>query len=248
MNHYLEPIHFSGSIQPHGILLVLSEPELTVVCVSANIQEQFGISEDLLNQSLSTLLDVQVVDAIRQSLHLIDSGSLIKLQESILVSERSFNALVHRTENFIILELEPTLPLGLFSVPAFVRRAIAKLRQVSTSHEFLQLVSQEVRRITEFDRVMIYQFDQHEAGTVMAEAKRDDLPSYLGLHYPATDIPEQVRALYARGLLRFIPNLTAQSIELVPASAPLRVNPLILALQFFEALIPAPLNTIKTWA
>jgi two-component system, chemotaxis family, sensor kinase Cph1 len=82
----------------------------------------------------------------------------------------------------------------------------------------------------------------------MAEAKRDDLPSYLGLHYPATDIPEQVRALYARGLLRFIPNLTAQSIELVPASAPLRVNPLILALQFFEALIPAPLNTIKTWA
>jgi two-component system, chemotaxis family, sensor kinase Cph1 len=127
MNHYLEPIHFSGSIQPHGILLVLSEPELTVVCVSANIQEQFGISEDLLNQSLSTLLDVQVVDAIRQSLHLIDSGSLIKLQESILVSERSFNALVHRTENFIILELEPTLPLGLFSVPAFVRRAIAKL-------------------------------------------------------------------------------------------------------------------------
>lgn len=239
MNHYLEPIHFSGSIQPHGILLVLSEPELTVVGVSANIQEQFGISEDLLNQSLSTLLDVQVVDAIRHSLHLIDSGSLIKLQESILVGERSFNALVHRTENFIILELEPTLPLGLFSVPAFVRRAftpvgcvrrtIAKLRQVSNSHEFLHLLTHEVRRITEFDRVMVYQFDQHEAGTVMAEAKRDDLPSYLGLHYPATDIPEQVRALYARGLLRFIPDLTAQSISLVAASHPLMQQPVDLS-------------------
>ncbi|MBW4593433.1 MAG: GAF domain-containing protein [Brasilonema angustatum HA4187-MV1] len=238
MNHYFEPIHFSGSIQPHGILLVLSDPELTLVCVSANIQEQFGISEDLLNQSLSTLLDVQVVDAIRQSLHLIDSASPIKLQESILVSERSFNGLVHRTENFIILELEPTLPLGLFSVPAFVRRAIAKLRQVSSSHEFLHLLTQELRRITEFDRVMVYQFDQYEAGTVMAEAKRDDLPSYLGLHYPATDIPEQVRALYARGLLRFIPDLTAQSISLVAACDPLMQQRLDLSLAVLRGVDP----------
>lgn len=222
MSHNLEPIHFSDSIQPHGILLVLSDPELTLLFMSANIQDYLGIApHSLLGQSLNTLLDDQLVEAIRQSLGEIDSVTPIKLQECISVGEHSFDSLVHRTEGAIILELEPTSPqteLGFFSVRASVKRAMTKLRHVSRGSEFLQLVTQEVRKITGFDRVMVYQFDQHGAGTVMAEAKQDDLPTYLRLHYPATDIPEQVRALYARGLLRFIPDLTAQSIELVPAS------------------------------
>ncbi|MBW4636083.1 MAG: GAF domain-containing protein [Iphinoe sp. HA4291-MV1] len=238
----LETIYFSGSIQPHGILLALSDPELRFLFVSANIQEHLGKApHNLLGQSLNTLLDVQFVDAIKQSLEEIDSVSPIKLQECISVGERSFNGMVHRTENAIILELEPILPqteLGFFSIPTLVKRAIAKLRQVSSRSEFLQLVTQEVRQITGFDRIMVYHFDQQGAGTVMAQAKRDDLPSYLGLHYPATDIPEQVRALYARGVLRFIPDLTAQSIELVPASHPVMQQPLDLSLAVLRGVDP----------
>ncbi|NMG11439.1 ATP-binding protein [Brasilonema sp. UFV-L1] len=233
MSHNLESICFSGLIQPHGILLVLSHPELTLLFVSANIKDYLGITPDsLLSQPLNRLLDDQFVEAIRQSLVEIDGVSPIKLQERISVNECSFDSLLHRTEGVIILELEPTsseTKLGSFSISAVLKRALAKLRQVSNSGEFLQLVTQEVRKITEFDRVMVYQFNQHGAGTVMAEAKQDDLPPYLGLRYPTTDIPEQVRGLYARGLLRYIPNFKAQSVELVPASHLLMQQPVDLS-------------------
>jgi light-regulated signal transduction histidine kinase (bacteriophytochrome) len=242
MSHAHQPIHFSGAIQPHGFLLALSEPEFKIVQASANTQEYLGIEpENLLGQSLNILLASQFVEVLRQSLKDVDSVSPLNLSIRTPTGERFFEGRVQRIESVILLEVEPTTSssaASVLSVHALVRGAIAKLQRVSSLTEFLQAIAQNVRKITEFDRVMVYRFDPQGSGSVMAEAKRDDLPSYLGLHYPATDIPESVREWYKRGLLRFIPDLTAPSIELIPTENPIAHRPLDLSLAMLRGVDP----------
>jgi two-component system, chemotaxis family, sensor kinase Cph1 len=237
-----QSVHFSGSIQPHGFLLALSDREFKIVQVSANTREYLGIEpEDLLGQSLDTLLAPQLVEAMRQSLKDVDNVSPLNLSIRTPAGERFFDGRVQRIESVIFLEVEPTISASeasVLSVHALVRQAIAKLQRVSNLTEFLQAIAQKVRQITEFDRVMVYQFDPQGSGAVMAEAKRNDLPSYLGLHYPATDIPESVREWYKHGLLRFIPDLTAPSIELVPTENPNTHRPLDLTLAMLRGVDP----------
>ena len=59
------------------------------------------------------------------------------------------------------------------------------------------MLARDVRALTGFDRVMVYRFDRDWNGEVVAEDRRDDLEPFLGLRYPASDIPAQARALYA---------------------------------------------------
>lgn len=222
---YHEPIQIRRSIQPHGVLLALS-PQLENLVVSNNTQELLGKEpDDLLGQPLSTLLDAEQVKAIAQCCEQ-ETGSVNSFKLSIQTSkgEQYFDGIAHRTESAVILELEPTdsvNQVSFLSFHALASEAIAKMRKTSNLTDFLHLVASEVQKITGYDRVMVYEFDHHTgAGSVVAEVKRDDLSPYLGLHYPATDLPEQARELYRRCLLRSIPNLNAQFVELVSVENP----------------------------
>jgi two-component system, chemotaxis family, sensor kinase Cph1 len=42
---------------------------------------------------------------------------------------------------------------------------------------------------------------------VVAEERADSADSYLGTHFPASDIPKQARELYTRKLLGLIPDV-----------------------------------------
>ncbi|KAB8334176.1 GAF domain-containing protein [Scytonema tolypothrichoides VB-61278] len=219
-----EPIHLPNSIQPHGVLLVLS-PQLEILLLSNNTQDFLGKDpRDLLNQPLSTLLKAEQVKAIEQFWQ--HSGSSVysfKLCIQTSKGEQYFDAVAHRTESTVILELEPTDSINQISFLSFyalAQEAIAKMRKTSNLTDFLHIVASEVQKITEFDRVMVYQFDQVGAGSVVAEVKKDNLLPYLGLHYPSTDIPQQARELYKRCLLRFIPDMNAQAVELTAAENP----------------------------
>ncbi|MBW4646141.1 MAG: GAF domain-containing protein [Goleter apudmare HA4340-LM2] len=221
LNHHdRQPIHLPGSIQPHGVLLVL-DTQLEILQVSENTKKYLDRQpDDLLGKSLECLIDRQKVAAIRHSL-VTEIGSTNNFKVSIMTEDgdRYFDCVVHRSQSNVILELEPTdsiTGISFFSFHALVAGAIAKMQSTPNLTEFLQLVAEELQKIIGFDRVMVYKFDLQGAGSVIAEAKRVDLPSYLGLHYPATDIPEQSKELYRRCLLRFIPNLNAPSVKLVP--------------------------------
>ncbi|MEH2071514.1 MAG: ATP-binding protein [Nostoc sp.] len=219
-NHEQKPIHIPGSIQPHGVLLALSN-QLEIVQVSNNTQKYLGKQpEDLFGQPLSYLLDPKKVEAVKQCLvKKIGSSNAFKVLINTLNGEQYFDAIVHRTQEAVIVELEPTdskSELSFLGFHALAGEAIAKMQSTSNLREFLQIVAQEIQQIVGFDRVMIYQFDESQAGSVVAEVKREDLSPYLGLHYPATDIPAQARELYTRCFLRFIPDLTTEAVKLVP--------------------------------
>ncbi|NMG07092.1 ATP-binding protein [Brasilonema sp. UFV-L1] len=216
-----ELIHLPSSIQSYGVLLALS-PQLKILQVSNNTQEFLGKEpHHLLDQPLGTLLNAEQVKAI-ESFFQQEEGYVnsFKLSIQTLKGEQYFDGIAHRTGSTVILELEPTDSLNQISFLSFhalATEAIAKMRNTSNLSDFLHLVVSEVQKVTDYDRVMVYQFNNVGAGTVVAEVKRSDLSPLLGLHYPATDIPQQARELYKRCLLRFIPDMNTPTVEVIAA-------------------------------
>jgi light-regulated signal transduction histidine kinase (bacteriophytochrome) len=224
-----EPIHIPGSIQPHGILLVLSEPDLAILQISNNTEALLGIPpENLLGQHLSILLEPVHLNAIYGCLqgdfeHLNPLKLLVRAQGK----PTEFNGVIHRSpQNYLILELEPCdlenlEPVsGLVNFYTLTRGTLTKLQQVSNLSELSAILVTEVRKITGFDRVMVYRFDTSGSGEVIAEDKLEELEPYLGLHYPDTDIPKQARHLYIVNPLRLIPDVNYQPVAIISPPPP----------------------------
>jgi light-regulated signal transduction histidine kinase (bacteriophytochrome) len=89
------------------------------------------------------------------------------------------------------------------------------------------LLVQEIRKITQFDRVLIYKFDSDNSGVVIAENKAEHLESFLGLHYPSSDIPEIPRTLYCKNWLRLIVDVNYQPVPITPLYNPLTRSNLV---------------------
>lgn len=240
-----EPIHVPGSIQPHGALLAMTEAELTVVQASENVRAFVGVEVDRLrNAPLALVLGERGVETLRER-HLAapsppDSDPL-SVEIATADGRRRYDALVHRSADLLVLELEPAPPREEGYADAFVRRSrqsLARLHDASSTGELLDRVAREVRTVTGFDRVMVYRFDADWHGEVVAEARAEDVESFLGLHYPASDIPAQARALYARSWLRLIPDARYVPVPLVPRENPLTGAPLDLSGAVLRSVSP----------
>ena len=245
-----DPIDISGSLQSHGVLLVLQAPSLEIVQVSNNIQELIGRQpQELLGKPLSELLATKKqIEKIRQSLA-EDFESMNPLDLSIKRRQKLiyFDGIVHWRDSVIILELEPKKAkrkTDFFDFYRRVRGTITKIQKAPTLLEMCQIVVKEVRRITGFDRVMIYRFDEEEVGSVIAE-DTDQETSYLHLHYPSTDIPQETRQLYTLNWLRLISDASYQPLTLIPANNPLTNRPLDLSLSVLRGVSPCHLEYMQ---
>jgi light-regulated signal transduction histidine kinase (bacteriophytochrome) len=76
-------------------------------------------------------------------------------------------------------------------------------------------VVEEVQKLTGYDRVMVYKFHDDEHGEVVSEIRRSDLEPYLGLHYPATDIPQAARFLFKQNRVRIIVDCNPDSVPVI---------------------------------
>ncbi len=245
-----EPIHIPGSIQPHGVVLVINAADLAIVQVSRNVAKQLGRSpEQLLNQSLGTLLNAAQLAAIAGCLSQ-DFESINPMQIVIQVGGQDsvFDGIIHRFDPYLILELEPNLSqrtADFFGFHRLVKGAINRLQRATTLEQMSQIIVQEVRQLTGFDRVMVYQFDEVGVGAVIAEDRREDLTPYLGLHYPASDIPAQAKQLYTLNWLRLIPTVDYAAAELIPSVNPLTQQPTDLSLAGLRSVSPIHLEYLR---
>ncbi|MEJ1930366.1 ATP-binding protein [Nostoc sp. NIES-2111] len=241
-----EPIHIPGLIQPHGVLLVLQEPSLDIIQVSSNTQEIIGQKpERLLGKPLSYLFEAKQIKKIQQCLS-EDFESINPLNLSIKHLKKSIDVdgIVHRLNKVIILELElktTKIETDFFDFYHQVKGTITRFQKAPTLLEMCQIVVKEVRRITGFERVMVYRFDQEGAGSVIAE-DTDQATPYLDLRYPASDIPKQARHLYTLNWLRLIPDAHYQPVPLIPANNPLTNQPLDLSLSALRSVSPIHLE------
>jgi PAS domain S-box-containing protein len=89
-----------------------------------------------------------------------------------------------------------------------------------------QTITEEVRRITQMDRVMVYYFHADDSGEVVAESKREDQTSWLGWRYPAHDIPRPAREIFKKIWSRPVPDVRSHLFEMVPLLNPDTQTPL----------------------
>lgn len=219
-----EPIHIPGLIQPHGVLLLL-EPHTErpiVRVVSSNSGALLGVApEGLVGRGLDAVLRPEDAAEVARRL----ATGRLHLHPIYIHAARAlhgdavFNAVAHRLESWIVLELEPALPGESASAGDLhlrLQSAMVDLRQPAPVKDLCERLAKHVREINGFDRVMVYRFDREWNGEVIAEERRENLEPFLGLHYPAADIPEQARSLYTRNWLRFIADRSYEPAGLAP--------------------------------
>jgi len=245
-----EPIHLYNRLQPYGILLVLEEPDLRVLQVSSNAQEVLGIPlENIINQTLEGIFDAFQVGYIKEGLkdNNFDFINPSKIWARVNDGDFAvFDGTFHRnSDGFLILELEH--PVSYESIPFLsfynlAKTSISKLQETTSVRDFCQIIVQEVRKITSFDRVMLYQFDENNNGAVIAEDKLENLESYYGLRYPESDIPAPARRLLTSNWIRIIPDAQAEAIDLVPLLNPITGKPLDLTFSTLRSPSPCHLE------
>ncbi|WP_261563124.1 SpoIIE family protein phosphatase [Frankia tisae] len=248
-----EPIHIPGSVQPHGALLaVRADGDLTVVQVSANIGEALGHEPAAtigrpLHDVFGRAAAKTVRDVVRTAFDLREA-SPVDLVLGDGDDLRRYDALLHRVGGQIIIELQAARsarPLSYSVTYARTRQSVLRLNSSRSLTDLYDVVVEEVRRLTGFDRVMVYRFDAEWNGEVVAEAKLDRLNGFHGLHYPATDIPAQARALYERSWLRLIPDVDYRAVPLVPAVNAVTGGPLDLGDAWLRSVSPIHLEYLK---
>ncbi len=223
-----EMIQLSGAVQPHCALLVIEEPSLRILQASASTEPLFGLAaESLAGQPLSVLLDAGEEAELRAGTADRPLEAPVHLMRLERNGER-FHLFAHRIDGFLMLELERSpgeADRPLQDLYAELRNHLAKLQQTPTLEASLQLVVQQVRQFTGFDRVLAYRFLPDLSGQVVAEAKTEEAEPYLGLRYPASDIPAPARRLFSMLWLRHLPDVNYTPSPLEPQLNPVTGQP-----------------------
>ncbi len=244
-----EPIHIPGRIQPHGILLVLRESDYTILQASANTERLLGVSaHELLGKSLHTLMQQSDVEPLQVACrqHSLDTNPVYLLTVQMRGQETFFDAIMHRSQDVLVLELEPApTETARQDTYTLVRRAVPQIQAAPTLAQMYDVTAHQIRRINGFDRVMIYQFDPDGHGSVVAESKRDDLSPFLGLHFPASDIPAQARRLYTLNLLRLIADVGYTPIDIFPTLNPATGSVLDMSYCVLRSVSPIHVQYLK---
>jgi two-component system, chemotaxis family, sensor kinase Cph1 len=238
-----EPIHIPSAIQSHGVLLTFDEVSLVILQISQNPEAFLGIKpEAFLGQSLRILIRPEQIEAIRDCLSTeFENVNPLRLSLSVNGQSQAFEGIVHRANNVVVLELERSIEqqsVSFFDFYKFVKSPIDHLRSTTNLAELSEQAVITIRNITGFDRVMLYRFNRDGSGHVIAEDKCEDAESFLGLHYPATDIPKQAKELYRLNLLRIIPDILYQPIALEPALHPTTGESLDMSLSVLRSVSP----------
>jgi chemotaxis family two-component system sensor kinase Cph1 len=243
-----EPIRTPGAIQPHGVLLTLSEPEMRVVQVSANVQALLGKAvDDLLGAPLALLLGedyAQQVQLAAQQHHPLDAPELY-----FTLNGGVFEGFVHRHQGVLVLELEvqakPIESLGADGRLNNLGRMLQRLHAAKSLEALYDVSVKEIQAITGYDRVLIYRFEEEGHGQVIAEASSPSMEVFQGLFFPASDIPEQARELYRTNWLRIIPDADYQPVPLVPKLRPDTGQPLDLSFASLRSVSPIHCQYMK---
>ena len=254
-----EQIQFAGSVQPHGILLVLREPGFEIIQVSANAQELLGIdTQSLMGQSLRLLggnIDAAVCE-IAASTDLAEPAPLV-CHCIVRGDAVKFEGTVHRVAGrALIVEIEPiagdaaSVGIETVSLPStklleHMNQSIERFSDASTIGTLCDAVVRRVRDMVGYDRVMVYKFDPDGHGKIISEARNPRLDPLLGHHYPATDIPQIARELYIRNRLRVLVDVNYEASALEPRQMPGAGEELDMSMCHLRSMSPLHLQYLK---
>lgn len=242
-----EPIHQAGAIQPYGVLLAL-DSQLRIEYCSDNADQLLNVScNELLGRNFSEFATIADIEQIRSLEGLGDWRSSAVLDLKIRRGDvwSNHDAAVSYHQNHWLVELElcakdQSKLFGQVFVPT--RDVLWQLDAELDLNSYTHKIAELVRRVTGYDRVMMYQFDRNWDGEVIAESRSEQMGSYLGNRFPASDIPSQARALYTRNLTRVIGDVTSVTVPVRGFSSQTDAEPLDMTYSAYRSMSPVHLE------
>ena len=208
-----EPIHLPGAIQPHGVLLIADCASLKIIGAAGAVESR--LAPEWLGCALDSVLQQDLAPNVAK---LTSGTTMVAVLEPVQGVSKPFDATMRVANGSLIVELEAST-----AAAARGSQMLSALDEISESFDsapdlksLFTLAAAAFRKLTGFDRVMIYQFFDNEAGAVVAEDQVDELRSFLNHHFPASDVPQQARALYVRNRVRVIPDVDYQPAAIRP--------------------------------
>ncbi|XP_057428113.1 phytochrome A [Lotus japonicus] len=232
---YLHHIQRGKLIQPFGCLLALDEKTCKVIAYSENAPEMLTMVSHAvpsvgehpalgIDTDIRTIFTAPSASALQKALGFAEVTLLNPILVHCKTSGKPFYAIIHRVTGSLIIDFEPVKPYevpmtaaGALQSYKLAAKAITRLQSLpSGSMERLcDTMVQEVFELTGYDRVMAYKFHEDDHGEVIAEITKPGLEPYLGLHYPATDIPQASRFLFMKNKVRMIVDCHAKQVKVL---------------------------------
>lgn len=246
-----EPIHIPGAIQPFGVLIAIDE-NLVIRNGSENFEKLTGTGiTEAIGKPLSSFFFrnfhfEQIEAALASTKDEFDNPFHLCIEKS--PTETPLECFIHRHQGQIILELEEPREDSqqIKTFDKLIKSSIMTIQNAANQTELCESAVREIQKISGFDRVMVYRFDADWNGEVLAEARsRDDVDSYLGHHFPASDIPPQARAVFIANWIRVIPDVNYTPSPILPADSAKTKSPLDLSRAFLRSVSPIHIQYLK---
>ena len=207
-----EPIHIPGSVQPFGFFLALLS-DFSICMASANAADYLGIAyAELFQRPLHDVFSEGAVAAIRTRVDYLAGKDAVERMFGLQLQDggKPFDVAIHFSGAYLVIEAEPSVIEPGLNSGELVRLMLGRVRKTASVQELAQESARQMKVLTGFDRVMVYRFHPDNSGEVVAEVASGGLEPFLGLHYPASDIPRQARILYQRNWVRIIADVNAK--------------------------------------
>ena len=241
-----EPVHLIGHVQSHGCLIAVSQ-RWQITYVSRNCQEFLGLDpEKCLGEQLIDCMPNIVVHKVRNQLQIGSAKAKVSRLFGLDIFEdgRLFDISVHQSGSNFVMEFEEKTSKTDENVTELLFELMSRVKRSPSVQALAEISVHAMLAMTGFDRIMFYRFHDDGTGTVIAEHKEHHMESYLGLTFPASDIPKQARALFVKSRLRFISDTSGDISEIVSAR-PERDEELDLSLSATRAVSPIHLEYLR---
>ena len=240
MSDIAQPEHAEAtwpiSIQPHGIMLVVSASSLLITHVAGDLEQRLGVTE-WRDQPVETVLGLALAVRVASLAAPASLEGHIGLLQTPGGETLDVTAYVSGSD--IIVEIEggdtwtgafadqagPQMPVS--QLMQRMAQVVASLERAQGPDQLCERAAIEVRRLSDFDRVIVYRFLHDGTGVVVAEDRRDGVESLLRHHFSSSTVPAPVQALYLRNRLRMIPDTAYFAAPLRPswmANSPLDMS------------------------
>lgn len=209
-----EKLHLSGAIQAWGALLRVDTAGV-VSHASANLHEFIGLApQEMLGRPAAEVLPWLNRATLAQLPE--GKGRSFTIGGVFELPGRRIDAHIVNGGDHLLVELEMAGgEVEPVSLHAHQRKLLAVPGNEPELAAYHDILLKAFRDITGFDRLMIYRFHDDWSGEVIAENTTPALGSYLGLRFPASDIPGIARNLYLLNACRCIPDSGAGPVSVL---------------------------------
>ncbi|WP_326984759.1 ATP-binding protein [Chryseobacterium sp. MYb264] len=211
-----EPIHIPGYIQSFGYLIGIDKASHSISFFSENIKDIFKL------ENFELLFGKKITDFPQLFKSIIESDIFIALEDNtsrenityfdkVFIDQEQYHFSVFRTGENIFLEFEKVLE----NPYKRINNKYDNFYIIDNEQEIWDQLLSTLSKIVNYDRMMIYKFMMDGSGKVIAERTNNELESYMGLHYPESDIPRQARELYLKKRKRIFSDVYSDPVRLI---------------------------------